>query len=431
MAAPTVVLQVVVTGGAGQIAYSLIPLIARGLLFGPRTRVNLRLLDIPPSASALEGVAMEVQDSLFSTALDGILATTDEAKAFDGAQVAILLGGFPRRPGMERGDLIEKNAGIMKRMGGCLEEHASRSCKVVVVANPAPTNCIVLASYAPSIPRKNISCLSRLDHDRMAGMLLHEANRCLAAAAANGNGSAKGGSWQRLGPADVRGVCVWGNHSNSQVPDASAVEFRVNGCWTPAPAVIRDASWLNLSNSSHERFDAEGGVVLAGLAEAVRGRGAAVLGARKLSSAMSAANAIAGHLADWLVPRPLPASGRPTASDAPSSSSSSSAAAAATAVVSMGVASDGNPFGVPGGLFCSFPVLCRGDGEWSFAEEFLLKEEAGHQLSLSVKELQEERSMVVEALGEDGPSPGSSTSPSSGGAATKGCSNGGTPISSL
>ncbi|CAM9964617.1 unnamed protein product, partial [Ectocarpus fasciculatus] len=153
MATPTVILQVVVTGGAGQIAYSLIPLIARGLVFGPRTRVNLRLLDIPPSASALEGVVMEVQDSLFSTALDGILATTDEAKAFDGAQVAILLGGFPRRPGMERGDLIEKNAGIMKRMGGCLEKHASQNCKVVVVANPAPTNCIVLASYAPSIPR--------------------------------------------------------------------------------------------------------------------------------------------------------------------------------------------------------------------------------------------------------------------------------------
>ncbi|CAN0436779.1 unnamed protein product, partial [Ectocarpus fasciculatus] len=96
------------------------------------------------------------------------------------------------------------------------------------------------------------------------------------------------------------------------VPDASAVEFRVNGCWTPAPAVIRDASWLNLSNSSHERFDADGGVVLAGLAEAVRGRGAAVLGARKLSSAMSAANAIASHLADWLVPPPLPGSGTST-----------------------------------------------------------------------------------------------------------------------
>ncbi|CAN0330888.1 unnamed protein product, partial [Ectocarpus fasciculatus] len=120
--------------------------------------------------------------------------------------------------------------------------------------------------------------------------------------------------------------------------------------------------------------------------------------------------------------------GHPTASHASSSSSP-----AAAAVVSMGVASDGNPFGVPAGLFCSFPVLCRGDGEWSFAEGFLLKEEAGHQLSLSVKELQEEKNVVVEALGEgpSGPSPGSSISPSRGGAAAKGCSNGGTPISSL
>ncbi|CAM9592498.1 unnamed protein product [Hapterophycus canaliculatus] len=329
---------------------------------------------------------MEIQDSLFLTVLDGVVATTDEAKAFEGAQVAILLGGFPRRPGMERGDLIGKNAGIMKRMGEALERHASRNCKVLVVANPAPTNCIALASYAPSIPRKNFSCLSRLDHDRMVGMLLHEANRCLGEASGsvrNGtsegvpNGHGGAGSRRRLGPADIRGVCVWGNHSSSQVPDASAVEFFVDGLWTPAASVIRDAGWLTLSCNSHERVDANGEAVH-GLAETVRGRGAAVLSARKLSSAMSAANAIAGHLADWLVRPSAPAVLAPGLSAAP-------AAPGAPQIVSMGVASDGNPFGVPEGLFCSFPVRCLGDGEWSFAEGFLLKEEAGHQLSLSVK----------------------------------------------
>nr|AIT70161.1 malate dehydrogenase [Scytosiphon lomentaria] len=433
MAAKTA-LQVVVTGGAGQIAYSLIPLIARGLVFGTDTRVNLRLLDIPPSATALEGVAMEIQDSLFLTVLDGVVATTDEAKAFEGAQVAILLGGFPRRPGMERGDLIGKNAGIMKRMGEALERYAGRNCKVLVVANPAPTNCIVLASHAPSIPRKNISCLSRLDHDRMVGMLLHEANRCLGEASGSvRNGTVDwvsnggGGSCRRLGPTDIRGVCVWGNHSNSQVPDASAVEFFVDDRWIPAASVIRDAAWLTLSSNSHGRFDADGEAVL-GLAEAVRGRGAAVLDARKLSSAMSAANAIAGHLSDWLV--------RPSGSAAPAS-----AAPGAPQIVSMGVASDGNPFGVPEGLFCSFPVRCPGDGDWSFAEGFLLKEEAGHQLSLSVKELQEEKAMVLDALGDGAleqppPSPrGANAGTADAAAATGGKvpSNGtnGTPISSL
>nr|AIT70174.1 malate dehydrogenase [Saccharina japonica]AIW62923.1 malate dehydrogenase 1 [Saccharina japonica] len=381
-------LKVVVTGGAGQIAYSLVPLIARGLVFGPGVRVHLRLLDIPPAANALEGVAMEVQDSLFSTVLDGVLATTDEAQAFDGAQVAILLGGFPRRPGMERGDLIGKNASIMKRMGEALERYACHNCKVVVVANPAPTNCLVLSSHAPSLSRRNISCLSRLDHDRMVGMLLHEANRSLSAPVSAGGGDAGARGWRRLGPADVRGACVWGNHSNSQVPDASAVEFLIDGSWVPAVSVIGDSGWLDLSTSTPQ-----GGRVLegevSGLAEAVRGRGAAVLGARKLSSAMSAANAIAGHLSDWLAPAAVSVS--------PSQA------------VSMGVTSDGNPFGVPEGLFCSFPVHCGGDGEWAFAEGYRLPEEAERQLEASIAELREEKSIVSEMLGEGAATEGSQT----------------------
>ncbi|CAM9724835.1 unnamed protein product [Ascophyllum nodosum] len=352
-------LQVVITGGAGQIAYSLIPLISRGIVFGPNVKVHLKLLDIPPAAKALEGVAMEVQDSLFSTILVGVTATTDEAEAFSGAQVAILLGGFPRRPGMERGDLIGKNAGIMKGMGEALEAYASRECKVVVVANPAPTNCFVLSSHAPSLPRKNITCLSRLDHDRMVGMLVHEANARLRASAGPGAG------FKRLTAKDVRGACVWGNHSNSQVPDTSAVEFFVDCQWIPISSVIPDEAWLSLSSSSED-----------GLVEAVRTRGAAVLGARKLSSAMSAANATAEHLSDWL--------SRSKSEHSPA--------------VSMGVMSDGNPFGVPDGLFCSFPVRCTVGEEWVYDEGFHLNDDARRHLEASVAELQEEKEMAMEML---------------------------------
>nr|AIT70166.1 malate dehydrogenase [Dictyopteris undulata] len=375
-----VVLQVVVTGGAGQIAYSLIPLIARGLVFGPATRVHLRLLDIPPAAQALEAIVMEIQDSLFPTALEGVLGTTDEVRAFEGAQVAILLGGFPRKPGMERGQLMAKNVGIMKRMGQLLERHASRDCKALVVANPAATNCLVLAANAPSLPRKNFSFLSRLDHERMVGMLLEKANSVLAAGTASHAVRS-----ERLRPADVRGLCIWGNHSDSQVPDASSVEFCLNGNWVPAQTILGDSPWLKLQDANAVA-GAGGGDYLS---EAVRNRGAVILAARKLSSAMSAANATAAHLGDWLC---SPPTGK---------------------TVSMGVFSDGNPFGVPEGLVCSFPVQC-GDlsganrGGWNFDSDFRLTEDVSRQLAVSVAELEEEREMAFSILngGQSTPSEG-------------------------
>eukprot|EP00904_Undaria_pinnatifida_P010944 jgi/Undpi1/6980/HiC_scaffold_21.g09454.m1 len=407
-------LKLVVTGGAGQIAYSLIPLIARGLVFGPGVRVHLRLLDIPPAANALDGVAMEIQDSLFSTVLDGVLATTDEGKAFEGAEVAILLGGFPRRPGMERGDLIGKNAGIMKKMGQALERYADHGCKVVVVANPAPTNCVVLSSHAPSIPRKNITCLSRLDHDRMIGMLLAEANRLLSlqddnSAGGNGSGGGAGARERKLGPADIRGACVWGNHSNSQVPDVSSAELFIGNMWVPAVFAFRDAHLLGL-NAPRPGSAPTGEGEVCSLTKAVRGRGAAVLEARKLSSAMSAANAIAGHLSDWLVPAAV--------SDSPSTA------------VSMGVPTDGNPFGVPEGLFCSLPVHCRGDGEWAFAEKYRLPCEGERQLDASIEELREEKAMVSEMLGE-GMAAGGAPTPSSPASAVAPAQSSATPTSNL
>nr|AIT70173.1 malate dehydrogenase [Sargassum horneri] len=364
-------LRVVITGGAGQIAYSLIPLIARGLVFGPDVKVHLRLLDIPPAANALAGVAMEVQDSLFSTALEGVLATTNEIEAFTGAQVAILLGGFPRRPGMERWDLIGKNAGIMKRMGELLETYASPNCKVVVVANPAQTNCYILSIYAPSLPRKNITSLSRLDHDRMVGMLLHEANsRLISASAVDGSECVR-----KLTAADIRGACIWGNHSNSQVPDVSAVEFFVDGRWVPIVSVIPDATWLGLSNSLPGGGSVGGGTE-GSLVEAVRKRGAAVLGARKLSSAMSAANAIAEHLSDWL----------------------SSEKSGHSPAVSMGVTTDGNPFGVSEGIFSSLPVRCTIGGDWNYDEGFSLTDDVRRHLEASVAELEDEKETALKML---------------------------------
>ncbi|CAM9216611.1 unnamed protein product [Discosporangium mesarthrocarpum] len=382
-------LRVVITGAAGQIAYSLLPLLGRGFVFGPDTRVHLRLLDIASSAEALRGVAMELQDSLLSN-VEGVFATTDELEAFDGAQVAILLGGFPRKPGMERGDLIEMNVAIMQRMGEALEHRASRECKVLVVANPAPTNCLVAAANAPSIPARNFTCLSRLDEDRLVGMLLQRANAVLAL-------QGEGGEWGvRLGPSDVRGCCVWGNHSNSQVPDISLTELRVGGEWVPVTEVISDKSWLENDLIEQVRTTAYGGGATRFGGAVVRNRGAAIMAARNLSSALSAANAIAGHLKDWLGEGKWAEDG----------GESAAAGAGAHKVVSMGVISDGNPHGVLDGLMCSFPVKCSRNGDWEFdtagglrvAENLAAWVVEG--LEISVKELKEEKD-VATALLED------------------------------
>ncbi|CEG44880.1 malate cytoplasmic-like [Plasmopara halstedii] len=247
--------KIVVSGAAGQIAYSLLPLICIGQVFGPNQRVELRLLDIPSAQNALEGVKMELQDCAFNL-VDAIIPTSDLEVAFNDVNVAILVGGFPRQQGVQRKDLIEKNVAIFKAQGAAIEKFANRDVKVLVVANPANTNCLIAMENAPSIPRNNFSALTRLDHERLRSFLVEKVNETQSA---------------KVTSKDVKKVVIWGNHSSTQVPDVT--NATVKGA--PFDKIVSDKEWIEKK-----------------LVKDVQERGAAIIKARKLSSAMSAAAAI-------------------------------------------------------------------------------------------------------------------------------------------
>jgi NAD-dependent malate dehydrogenase len=249
--------RVVVTGAAGQIAYSLIPLIGRGELFGAQTPIILHLLDIPYCQESLNGVVIELQDSAFPLVKE-IVATTDVKTAFTGVDVAVLVGSFPRKEGMERKDLLEKNISIFREQGKALNDFAKKSVKVLVVGNPANTNCLIAQLSAPDLPPENFSALTRLDHNRALYQLSAKANVPLSS---------------------VLRVTIWGNHSKTQYPDASNA---VSEGKLLVP-IINDEKWIQ------ETF-----------VSVVQNRGAEVLKLRKLSSAASAAKAIVDHLKSWL-----------------------------------------------------------------------------------------------------------------------------------
>jgi malate dehydrogenase len=309
-------LKIVVSGAAGQIAYSLLPLICIGHVFGPNVRVSLRLLDIPVALEALEGVKMELQDCAFNL-VDEITPTSDLEVAFKDADVAILVGGFPRKQGMQRKDLIEKNVTIFKAQGEAIEKFASRNVKVLVVANPANTNCLIAMENAPSIPRKNFSALTRLDHERLRSFLVERVN------ATSGAGA------EKITSKDVRKCIIWGNHSSTQVPDVTHVDVLAgkSSSAQPLSALVNDADWVENK-----------------LVKDVQERGAAIIKARKLSSAMSAAAAVGAHLRDWF-------NGTKDGE-----------------FVSMAISSDGNKYGVPEGLIYSFPVKCTGNGHYEVVD---------------------------------------------------------------
>ncbi|KAK6121622.1 hypothetical protein DH2020_044630 [Rehmannia glutinosa] len=198
---------VLVTGAAGknqicligQIGYALVPMIARGEMLGPDQPVIIHMLDIEQAAVALNGVKMELIDAAFPL-LKGVVATTDVVEACSGVNIAILVGGFPRKEGMERKDVMSKNVSIYKAQALTLDQHAAPDCKVLVVANPANTNALILKEFAPSIPEKNITCLTRLDHNRALGQISEKLN---------------------VHVSDVKNVIIWGNHSSTQYPDAN------------------------------------------------------------------------------------------------------------------------------------------------------------------------------------------------------------------
>ena len=253
--------RVAVTGAAGQIGYAILFRIASGEMLGPGTPVELRLLEIPQALGATEGTAMELVDCAFPL-LAGIEVTDDPTVAFDGVNVALLVGARPRTKGMERADLLEANGGIFKPQGAALNSHAASDLKVLVVGNPANTNCLIAMSNAPDIPSSRFTSMMRLDHNRASAML-----------------AAKAG----VRVSDVTNMTVWGNHSTTQVPDISHAKISSR----PAAEVIDDADW-----------------VAAEFIPAVQKRGAAVIEARGASSAASAANAAITHMRDWWLGTP-------------------------------------------------------------------------------------------------------------------------------
>ena len=253
--------RVAVTGAAGQIGYALVFRIASGQLLGPDQPVVLQLLEIPPAMGALEGVAMEVDDCAFPL-VDSMVLSDDPNMAFDGTDVALLVGSRPRSKGMERKDLLEANGAIFTVQGRALNEHASDDLRVLVVGNPANTNSLIAMHNAPDVPNERFTAMTRLDH-----------NRALSQVA------------RRLGVplSEVRRMTIWGNHSATQYPDLFHCEV---GAQTAA-AAIDDQAWL------------EGEFI-----PTVQQRGAAIIEARGASSAASAANAAIDHVHDWVLGTP-------------------------------------------------------------------------------------------------------------------------------
>ncbi len=253
--------KVAVTGAAGQIGYALLFRIASGQLLGPDTPVQLSLLEIPAAVRAAEGTAMELDDCAFPL-LSGIDISDDPNRAFDGVNIALLVGARPRTKGMERGDLLEANGGIFKPQGQALGAHAASDIRVLVVGNPANTNALIAQSNAPDIPRERFTAMTRLDHNRALAQL-----------------SKKSG----VPVTEITGVTIWGNHSATQYPDI----FHAKLAGQDASQAIGDQEWLESD-----------------FIPTVQKRGAAIIEVRGASSAASAANAAIDHVHDWVLGTP-------------------------------------------------------------------------------------------------------------------------------
>jgi malate dehydrogenase len=249
--------NVTVTGAAGQIGYALLFRIASGQLLGPDTPVKLRLLEITPALKAAEGTAMELDDCAFPL-LRGIDITDDATRAFDGTNVALLVGARPRAKGMERGDLLEANGGIFKPQGEAINAGAADDIRVLVVGNPANTNALIAQAHAPDVPAERFTAMTRLDHNRAISQL---ANKL------------------QVPVSDIKKLTIWGNHSATQYPDLFHAE--VGG--KNAAELVDDQAWLQ------DDF-----------IPTVAKRGAAIIEARGASSAASAANAAIDHVHTWV-----------------------------------------------------------------------------------------------------------------------------------
>jgi malate dehydrogenase len=321
--------RVAVTGAAGQIGYALLFRIANGDLLGPDQPVILQLLEIPDEKAqkALAGVIMELEDCAFPL-LEGVVATGDPKVAFKDADVALLVGARPRGPGMERKDLLSANAQIFTAQGKALNEVASRDVKVLVVGNPANTNAYIAMKSAPDLPKENFTAMLRLDHNRALSQLAQKAN-------------------VKVG--DIEKLVVWGNHSPTMYPD-----YRFASAGGKALKDL-DPAW------NKDTFIPKVGK-----------RGAAIIEARGLSSAASAANAAIDHVHDWL----LGSDGK---------------------WVTMGVPSDGS-YGIPADIIYGMPVVTKG-GKYEVVKGLDIDTFSREKMDFTLKELLEEQDGVKHLLG--------------------------------
>lgn len=320
--------RVTVTGAAGQISYSLLIRIASGQMLGPDQPVILQMLEITPALDALKGVAMELEDCAFPL-LAGMVQTDDANVAFKDADYALLVGARPRGPGMERKDLLEANAAIFSAQGKAINDNASKNIKVLVVGNPANTNALITQRNAPDIDPRNFTAMMRLDHNRSLSQV----------ASKTGKHST-----------DVKNVVVWGNHSATQYPDLH--QATVDG--TPAMDLV-DMDWYEND-----------------FIPTVQQRGAAIIKARGLSSAASAANAAVDHMRDWAL------------------------GSAEGDIVSMGIYSDGS-YGIEEGLIYSFPCVCK-NGDWEIVQGYEINDFSRAKMQATEQELKEERDAVAHLL---------------------------------
>lgn len=327
----TTPVRVAVTGAAGQIGYSILFRIASGAMLGPDQPVILQLLEIPDPKvqKALTGVLMELDDCAFPL-LHDVTTATDPMVGFRDAEIALLVGSRPRGPGMERKDLLEANGAIFTAQGRALNEVAKRDVKVLVVGNPANTNALIAMRSAPGLDPHNFTAMLRLDHNRTVAQVAKKAG---------------------VPVSSVRKVTVWGNHSTTQFPDIANVE--IDG--KKATALIADRAWQESE-----------------LIPTVQKRGAAVIEARGLSSAASAANAAIDHVRDWVKGTP------------------------AGDWVSAGLPSDGS-YGIPEGVMFGYPVTAR-NGHFEIVQGLVHDEAARKRLEATHKELLEEREAVAHLL---------------------------------
>ncbi|HEU4952535.1 MAG TPA: malate dehydrogenase [Holophagaceae bacterium] len=318
--------RVAVTGAAGQIGYSLLFRIAEGAMLGPDQPVILQLLEITPALKALNGVIMELNDCAFPL-LAGVVATDDPKVAFKDADYALLVGAMPRKAGMERGDLLSANGGIFKPQGEALSEVASRDVKVLVVGNPANTNALIAMSHAPKLQPTQFHAMVRLDHNRALSQLAEKTGKTVS---------------------DIRKLTIWGNHSSTQFPDL----FHCTIGGKPAMEQV-DQAWYEST-----------------FIPTVAKRGAAVIEARGLSSAASAANAAIDHMRTWAL------------------------GTAEGDWASMALVSDGS-YGIPEGLIYGFPCTVK-DGQAQIVQGLAINDFCRAKMDATAHELEDERKAVRE-----------------------------------